>query len=207
MTTIYYTDSLDQRISEDQLDDDYNKVFSENNVIQRIESYHHHVIEDITYFLSENEKIEIVLTELQQQAARFVILSRREQFGKNTIVKSTQFSAEKTLFNYQELFDENNQLICHQDLELITETPILLGTEKDLYDENGETIAHFDYDAEGNLRDLWGQIVYDANIYEHQGKAHPMETITGIEMINKHFPALIAENPYYSDATFLPNLS
>lgn len=206
MTNIFYTDSLDQRITKNERGDRYNKVFTENEVVQRIESYHQDALEDITYFLSENEQQGIVLSHLSQKATRFIILNRREKFGKYTVLKSKQFSSGKVTSKSQELFDENNLLICYQDLDPITETPILLKTEKDLHDENGETIAHFDYDADGQLRDLWGLIVHDACIYEHLNKSQPMETITGNDSINEHFPTLLSENPYYKDATFLPDL-
>jgi hypothetical protein len=56
-----------------------------------------------------------------------------------------------------------------------------------------------------NLRDLWGMIVYNARIFEHPGKPWAMEKITGIDAINKYFPDLIQGDPYYKDATFLPD--
>jgi hypothetical protein len=153
---IYFTDHLGESRVDPKSLDKYKKVFELDGIIMRSELYESNALSDIKYFLSDGENTNTVLEELSQKVDRFVILNRRKKYGNYTIVTSTQFRSKKAIFKSRELYTESNDLICVQDLDLISEKPILLGTEKFMVDLNGEDFACFDYDVDGKFERLMG---------------------------------------------------
>ena len=196
---IYFSDSYGKPISEQDSMNKFHKAYEENGVIRKIEAYEVNVLMDIEYFLDDNENTDTVLAKLTELVKRFVTLGRRKEYGKYTIVKSSQFSKGKVLFKACELVDENNNVICIQVLDWKTEEPILESTEKYIIDDKGYDIAFFNYNDEGKFKSLTGSIVSELSVFIR-------EPLYEIEEVNKYLPNLFQEYPYYRNATFLPEI-
>ena len=127
----------------------------------------------------------------------FLELREKESVSTNYSIISVRYYKDGVLLNHgRELYDNNNNEICSQFYDLTTNEPLYEDTEKNLYDENNEKILRFEYNENGTLKCVWGDLVLDNADYN-------VETIY-LEDIPSYFPDLLSNNPYYTNANLLP---
>lgn len=193
---ISYTNKLDELISVQQIEyiDSYHKIFSLNGVVKKSEEYEDKKLVGIIYHKDNGELDTDILSEFNDL---YLELREKETVSTNyTIIKIRYYNKGNLVNNGRELYDNNNNEICSQFYDLTTNEPLYEDTEKNLYDENNEKILRFEYNENGTLKCVWGDLVLDNADYN-------VETIY-LEDIPSYFPDLLSDNPYYMNANMLP---
>jgi len=203
--TIKYVNRYDIEITEQQLEsmDVFKKITTVDGIIKEIESYKNNKITDIEYYLDDGEDGTTVLGGLAILVSNSVSIFERETYLNYRIERIKVFFNNNLKFKSNLLFDSNNNLICDEEIDISTDQPIYNKTAKTLYDSNNENILGFDYNADGSIEKIWGIMVEDKLIYKDLGSVWPEQSLSS-EKIDDYFPTLLSNNPYYSDATFLP---
>lgn len=193
---ISYTNKLDELITEQQIEhiNKYHKIFSLNGVVKKSEVYYDKKLYEVIYHKDDGELDADILTEFNNL---FLELREKESVSTNYSIISVRYYKDGVLLNHgRELYDNNNNEICSQFYDLTTNEPLYEDTEKNLYDENNEKILRFEYNENGTLKCVWGDLVLDNADYN-------VETIY-LEDIPSYFPDLLSNNPYYTNANLLP---
>ena len=193
---ISYTNKLDELITEQQIEhiNKYHKIFSLNGVVKKSEEYNDKKLYEVIYHKDDGELDADILTEFNNL---FLELREKESVSTNYSIISVRYYKDGVLLNHgRELYDNNNNEICSQFYDLTTNEPLYEDTEKNLYDENNEKILRFEYNENGTLKCVWGDLVLDNADYN-------VETIY-LEDIPSYFPDLLSNNPYYTNANLLP---
>ncbi|MBN2746084.1 MAG: hypothetical protein JXR34_05100 [Bacteroidales bacterium] len=204
-TEIYYENRYNVSITEQQLVsmDVFKKITTVDGIIKKIESYKNNIITGIEYYLDDGEDETTVLGGLVILVSNSVSIIERETYLNYRIERIKVFFNSSLKFKSNLLFDSNNNLVCEEEIDISTDQPIYNQTEKTLYDSNNEKILGFDYNADGSIEKIWGIMVEDRLIYKDLGSVWPEQSLSA-EKIDDYFPTLLSNNPYYSDATFLP---
>jgi hypothetical protein len=193
---ISYTNQLDELITEQQIEyiNKYHKIFSLNGVVKKSEVYSNKKLYTVIYHKDDGELDADIIGEFSNL---FLELREKESVFANYSIISVRYYKDGVLYNNgRELYDNNNNEICSQFYDLTTNEPLYEDTEKYLYDENNEKILRFEYNENGTLKCVWGDLVL-------QNADYNVETIY-LEDIPFYFPDLLSNNPYYTNANMLP---
>ncbi|WP_196888587.1 hypothetical protein [Aureivirga sp. CE67] len=132
----YFTNVIEYEMTEKETLESghYEKIFKENGVIKKIESYLNQNIPDITYYLDEGENEKDIFKELIQQFGSVVFKERKFPMGDLFIERErdTYIFENETMIKYSiRVYDKQDRLVCFQ----ITDknyTPIISTEEMDL---------------------------------------------------------------------------
>lgn len=177
----------------------YTIDFVDSGNLRKVEHYSQNRLETIDHYRVGNETDSAILAAFGSGLVSSVAINivDVENFGNYIIhtyifyIKGfTDGETRKFLFNSEgktiayTAYDTNN----HQVLDF---------TEKFLFNTEGEEILGFEYNDDGSLNYVWGDLVQNTD-RRQRGSIYSDE-------IDLYFPDLLAENPYYADATFIPD--
>lgn len=204
--TVEFTNFIDRPITGQQAISlgKYHKIFKKNGVIVRDEFYKCEKLIWMRYYLQLEDNEQDVVANITPLVVEYVEVCTRECTIVHTVVRGRLYKEEVLIEKFNELHDEKGNPICYEYIDMETGQAQFNETEKQLYDENNNVIVYFDYNKDKSLRSIWGQMVYDKNIYRHPGAAFAEQSIFGLDAINKYFPKLLVENPYYLNSNLLP---
>jgi hypothetical protein len=204
--TIKYTDYFDRVITNQEIKllDKYHKIFKENDLTLKVEFYEKNILSTIRYYLQPKDLEHEVVTCLIPLANDSVEICSRESIRSYNLVRGRMYNKTGLIDKFNELHDKNGNSICYEFCDLKTGQPDS-DTEKHLYNDNNDSIANFDYHEDGSLKSIWGELVDDM-IYKDPGATWTEQSIYGLDSINKHFPNLLKNNPYYLNSNLLPIL-
>lgn len=171
-------------------------IYKEDGIIKKIEHVEYYTVVRYTYYLASDENIITVLNEFSNV---YIDIIERTKYGNYEIEQSTVYDNNKIYTLGKILYDQFGNDICWQDYDVFTGKPIFEKTQKNLFDDhNKKRILWFEYDGEGMIYRVQGQLVEDTD-------QRPEKFIHRDEM-PLYFPNLLTENTYYKNADFLPNV-
>lgn len=177
----------------------YTIDFVDSGNLRKVEHYSQNRLDAIDHYRVGNETDSAILASLGTAIVSNVAIQivDVENYGNYMIhtyifyIKGiTDGETRKFLFNSEgktiayAAYDASNQ-------------QILGATEKFLFNNEGEEILGFEYKDDGSINYVWGDLVQNTDRRQN-GSIYSDE-------IDLYFPDLLAENPYYADATFLPD--
>ncbi|MFD1630650.1 hypothetical protein [Pseudopedobacter beijingensis] len=197
---------FDKEITEQQASrlKDYDKLYIlPNGLVKRREEISAGKVIIIVYYLDDGE----TETEAQQALISFnvgYVIITREIYGNYTIESSNGYiagSAEITS-KCRNLLNSNNEIICSQPLDVLTNQPVFEQTGKyigDYIDERSTHYCWFHYNPDGSLDFCEFNYMedYDSEWF-HQSNIHE---------IRNYFVLSDAMYNYYLTADFLPPLA
>lgn len=201
---IEYTNQYNEFIAKKQAESmsEYNKITKENSIVIKVEYFLDNILNGIYYYLQDGEDEQKKVNELTLLVSRFVEIREREYIGSKILVRERYYLKRRLEAKSNLLIDDKGNELCNEVINLKTNKPNWEKTEKYLYSRDNEVIAGFDYNKDGSLRSIWGDMVENANIYKDDGAGWNDESIYGSK-INEYFPNLLTNNPYYANANFI----
>lgn len=170
--------------------------FTQNSIlkeIHRIDKNYDAIPLHIDYYINENEDPITVKNQLAERTNSFSIVFTSTYQDCQIHDHKDYFDGEHT-GNHKILY-RNNLEICWQ-LYLVSGEPELEHTEKYYYDNNGDQKLWFSYNEEGTVSTVTGEPPFEP--YDNH------ITALSYNEFNFYNPDFLSENPYYIDATFLP---
>ena len=189
--TIEYANVDMEPISLEQLElvTEYFKLYKVDGLLKKIESYDNNQLEDIEYYISENESIDDVFMEAGTNSLEIVTNLAYNQYTIKTI---TYYNNGAVVATDKELLYKG-MILCFSELNAIGEANLLF-SRKYFYDENGEEQFNFSYNEDGSLRSFYG-FSYPFSEFNQSLPATDIST---------YFPNFLLDNPYYLNFDFLP---
>ena len=177
----------------------YSIDFVDSGNLRKVEHYSQNILRKIDYYRVGNETDSAILSSLGSTIVSTVAINivDVESYG-NYIIHTYLYYIQGITDNETEkfLFDSEGKTITYTAYDANNHQ--LLGhTEKFLFNSDGEEILGFEYKDDGSINYVWGDLVQNTD-RRHKGSIYSDE-------IDLYFPDLLAENPYYADATFLPS--
>lgn len=177
--------------------DKYFIHFLENGVIKeihRVDKNYEKVPLHINYYINENEDVTTVRNQLIEKTNSFSIVF-------TSTYQDCQIHEYKNYFNGE--YSDSHKILYRDDLEicwqpcLFSGEPDLENTEKYYYDSSGNQKLCFFYSIDGgNISSVAGKPPFEP--YDNH-----IDALSYNEFIFYN-PVFLTENPYYIDATFLP---
>lgn len=133
--TIRYQNINDEDIAIEQLSNlrEYHKVFSENQVIVKKEFYIDNTLKHIDHY-KNNIESEDHIVELYRYSGIFYSIIEKLDFGNYIIEVHKEYSEMKLKSHSRYLYNNSNNLICQETIDLLTGLPKFEETEKYFYD-------------------------------------------------------------------------
>ena len=176
----------------------YSIDFVDSGNLRKVEHYSQNRLETIDHYRVGNETDAAILAAFGSGLVSSVAINivDVENFG-NYVIHTYLCYIKGTTDNQtgKFLFDSEGNMITDTAYDT-NNHQILRATEKFLFNNEGEKILGFEYKDDGSLNYVWGDLVQNTD-RRHKGSIYSDE-------IDLYFPDLLAENPYYADATFLP---
>ncbi|MFB9109841.1 hypothetical protein [Flavobacterium gyeonganense] len=133
--TIRYQNINDEDVAIEQLSNlrEYHKVFSENQVILKKEFYIDNTLKHIDHY-KNNIESEDDIVELYRYSGIFYSIIEKLDFGNYIIEVHKEYSEMKLKSHSRYLYNNSNNLICQETIDLLTGLPKFEETEKYFYD-------------------------------------------------------------------------
>lgn len=132
---ISYQNINDEEVAIEQLDSlrEYYKVFSENQAILKKEFYIDNILKHISHYKSSIENEDAII-ELYSSSGIFYSIIEKLNLGNYIIEIDKEYSGMRLKSHSRYLYNDNNSLICQENIDLLTGLPIFKETEKYFYD-------------------------------------------------------------------------
>ena len=155
---IIYKNVLDESIEKPQAIalGEYKKIFMEGGSIKKVESYDVSVLEIISYYIEAGENETELVDNLSLLVTQFVVIyDPKVPVGSFYTQSSRQYRNGSLVLKGNILFDEFNNLICAEKLNLNTNLPIQEDTVKFYYGTaptpGDDRVFEASYNADGSL--------------------------------------------------------
>jgi hypothetical protein len=176
----------------------YTIDFVDSGNLRKVEHYSQNRLRTIDHYRVGNETDAAILASLGNAIVSNVTINIVDVENHGNFIIRTYLCYIKGATNNQRekfLFDSEGNVISFTSYNA-SNHQILGATEKFLFNNEGEEILGFEYNDDGSLNYVWGDLVNRTDRVR-KGSIYSDE-------IDLYFPDLLAENPYYADATFLP---
>ncbi|MBY8963392.1 hypothetical protein KJK34_11570 [Flavobacterium sp. D11R37] len=199
---IIYRNIYDKTITfnEDDLPEVYEKVEVDENtgLTKKIESINNGVVEDIQYYIAEDEDENDIIESYANQGKDSITIIERKIIGNYTVELDKEYDKNYKLVLLSEaVLDSLGNIICLRDLNIVDKQPIIQSTEKYYYDYlegwGYRRIFESMYNREGSLLNL----TYMASDEEQDWEDYDLNNISDLQ---KRFTNI----DYYLNADFLP---
>jgi hypothetical protein len=162
--------------------------FVDSGNLRKVEYYENDQLDSIEYYKADNESVSAIFSALGTNTLDIITTEVYNQYVVN--IKTGYTNGIPSLEEKKLLLDD--KVICFLEMNGEEEIDYEF-SRKYLYLENDE-VLFFIYNTDGTLKEIGGS-PYPFSEYNQYIKADELE---------EYFPNLSTENPYYGDATFLP---
>jgi hypothetical protein len=126
----------------------YYKVYRDNGIKKKIECITDGQVTGVEYFKSPGESDAAIFEQLSPVTS--IEISEVKASGIYSVELTKKYLNGVLKLKTRSLY-LTEKVLCFQDLDLVTDQPILSSTDKYYYESNGEWKYHFDYDANGDV--------------------------------------------------------
>ncbi|KAF2517611.1 hypothetical protein EYY60_00335 [Flavobacterium zhairuonense] len=133
--TITFQNINDEEVKAEHLCDlnEYYKVFSENQIILKKEFYINNILKHISHYKNNIESEDDII-ELYSSSDTFYSIIEKLDFSNYSIEVYKEYSGIKLKSHSRDLYNNSNNLICQENIDLLTGLPKFEETEKYFYD-------------------------------------------------------------------------
>lgn len=205
--SVTYLNSMDEPITAQQAitSNEYQKVYSCNGSKKKVEYFENDIISFISYYLAAGENETAIINQFDRLGINEINIIKRRPHGDYIIEQERTFVNKVYGAKDESLFDCHGNQLCWQNYFIDTDEVDFKETEKYLYNSDNTVFAEFGYHNDGTLRFVSGGIVIsEGYIYKDLGAVFHEKSLD-LNQIKEHFPNLLIDNPYYANASFLPN--
>lgn len=115
---------------------EYVKKYLIDGIIKKEEIFRNQILREIVYHKNSNENDQQIISDLQVNNI-YVEIKEHILLSPRTLIKTNVYLSDGTLtFKYNSLRDQNDDLICTENIDLSTGEPIYDETIKRYYDRN-----------------------------------------------------------------------
>lgn len=115
---------------------EYVKKYLIDGIIKKEEIFRNQILKEIIYHKNSNENDQQIISELQVNNV-YIEIKEHILLPPRKLIKTNVYSSDGTLtFKYNSLRDQNDDLICTENIDLSTGKPIYDETIKRYYDRN-----------------------------------------------------------------------
>lgn len=201
--TIAYQNRFGETITENQalLNSDFTKTFSDNGILKKEEEYMSGDLTLVTYYKATAESETAIVQQIMADAPQQALMVKEYQVLSPVFKKELSRSYEPpgTLVAQFRFLYKNGNLVCSQQLENVSGSPIVEFTKKFYYNDalvaDGPAFIA-SYKADGTLN----YIEYNSS-HEYDSKAYDS---SNIDQLRDYLCWTVAEMDYYMTATFEP---
>lgn len=134
--------------------ENFNKVFSENDAVKKVEEYRNRELSAITYYRddSENETDLVNLLSVFSQVP--FSIAKTNYVGSKKVERFNYYDLGQLVGKSNQLYDQANELITSEHIDITTNSPIYTDTTKYLYDRGRSPdtcLYRFFYNEDGSL--------------------------------------------------------
>lgn len=132
---ITYQNINEEEVAIEQLNslNEYYKVFTEDQVILKKEFYIDNILKHISHYKSSIESEDMII-ELYSSSDIFYSIIEKLDYGNYVIEIEKEYSGIKLKSHSRYLYNAINNLICQEDIDVLTGLPKFKETEKYFYD-------------------------------------------------------------------------
>jgi hypothetical protein len=132
---ITYQNINEEELAIEQLNslNEYYKVFTENQVILKKEFYIDNILKHISHYKNNIESEDLII-KLYSSSDIFYSIIEKLDYGNYVVEIEKEYSGIKLTSHSRYLYDSSNNLICQENINLLTGLPKFKETEKYFYD-------------------------------------------------------------------------